>query len=72
MSKREPCSTCTFSEPDSQGQLFCHANPPTGQVLLVPTPDGPRLTTLAVFPPIQPTQWCGFWKPAILIASRLS
>lgn len=41
----------------------CHAAPP--QVVAVPqqTTMGVTMTTLGVFPPTKPTNWCGQWLP---------
>lgn len=71
--KRDTCDICTFVDKDPNGpQLYCHANPPVAQVIPQPTPEGVRMVSIASFAPVQPDQWCGHWKPAILVSSRLS
>lgn len=72
MSRQDHCAICAFVDRDQSGQLYCRANPPSVQVIPVPVPEGVQMRTIAVFPPVQPQQWCGQWKPALMIASRLS
>jgi len=62
LARTERCESCKFAFVDGQS-MECHRNPPHGQVLIangVPQ-------AIACFPPIQPHQYCGEFKPKITV-----
>jgi len=57
------CENCHWAEKSNPAHpvFECHKGPPTAAILA--TNKGPQ--TLSAFPLVQPTQWCGEWKPKI-------
>lgn len=67
----ERCENCKFffqTEPDRElnRQTVCRRFPPTGIAV-----QGPRgMATMAFFPAITPTFWCGEWSPGSVIVKQ--
>jgi len=68
MAPPESCMNCKYSIAISQVQALCRRLPPTPvPVQINPNESGVR----GAFPPVEPTTWCGEWKPALLRAHSL-
>jgi hypothetical protein len=68
----ERCENCRFffqTEPNKelQRQTVCRRYPPTG--IAMPGPGG-QMVTMAFFPAITLTFWCGEWAPGELIVKQ--
>lgn len=66
-SLRPGCKACRFSFQEP-GDLVCRLNPPQATIVFIPAPP-PRVgqmipQSLAAFPSVQPTMWCGQWASA--------
>lgn len=53
------CKECVYSSMNMEGgALECRRNPPSPVLVPGNGPQGPTISLMGFFPPVEPTKWC--------------